>query len=148
MTSSPSDIATLSSSFSQQRLDDNYDYDGTSNATRQQYHFATSPGIQIQSQYNPLTSGQSPLKNKSLRGGLPTVRFPDFSPLFCADSASYFPSYNSNGSIIQIIGLFLPTIIQTCLPLAVLLLLAHRYLPLSAQLRPTLATTILSQPLS
>uniref|UniRef100_A0A0W0F1Q7 R3h domain n=1 Tax=Moniliophthora roreri TaxID=221103 RepID=A0A0W0F1Q7_MONRR len=70
MTNSPPDISTLSLS-SQQRLHDTYDYEGGSG--NRQYHFATSPGIPIQSQYNPLTTGQSPLKNKpAVRGSLPT----------------------------------------------------------------------------
>jgi len=68
MTSSPPDISQLSLN-TQPRLNDNYDYDGA----RPQYHYATSPGLPVQSQYNPLTStGQSPMK-KPARGGLPTV---------------------------------------------------------------------------
>ncbi|KAJ3820101.1 hypothetical protein F5880DRAFT_1672548 [Lentinula raphanica] len=54
----------------QQRLHDSYEFAG-SGGNRPQYHFATSPGLPIQSQYNPLTTGQSPLK-KPVRGGLPS----------------------------------------------------------------------------
>lgn len=75
MTSSPSpDLSSLSLSSrpSQQRLHDTYDYEGGNNG-RSQYHFATSSGIPAQSQYSPLAMNQSPLKNKPLRSGLPTV---------------------------------------------------------------------------
>lgn len=74
--SSPPDISTLSLSSrpSQQRLHDIYDYEGNSGNGRPQYHFSTSPPVPAQSQYNQLGMTQSPLKNKSLRGGLPTVR--------------------------------------------------------------------------
>ena len=82
-TSSTPDIASLSLSSkpSQQRLHDTYDYDGSTpasgagnnNGTRNPYHFSTSPPIPAQSQYNPLNLSQSPLKNKTMRGGLPTV---------------------------------------------------------------------------
>lgn len=73
MTGSPPDLSSLSlnSHSSQQRLHDSYDYEGNV-GNRNQYHFATSPGLPIQSQYNPLTTGQSPLK-KPVRSGLPTV---------------------------------------------------------------------------
>jgi hypothetical protein len=80
MTSSPPDISSLSLSShpSQQRLHDTYDYEGNSgnsvnSGNRPPYHFATSPGIHSQSQFNPLTSiSQSPLK-KPIRSALPTV---------------------------------------------------------------------------
>jgi hypothetical protein len=80
MTSSPPDISSLSLS-SQQRLHDTYDYEGISgnsanSANRPPYHFATSPGIHAQSQFNPLTGiNQSPIK-KPIRSALPTVCSP------------------------------------------------------------------------
>lgn len=82
MTSSASstpDIASLSLSSkpSQQRIHDSYDYEGNggNGGARSQYHYSTSPPIPAQSQYNPLTLNQSPLKNKTMRGGLPSVCF-------------------------------------------------------------------------
>ncbi|THV08042.1 hypothetical protein K435DRAFT_642926 [Dendrothele bispora CBS 962.96] len=84
MTNSPPEISTL-------RLHDSYDYEG-SNQTRQPYHFATSPGIPIQSQYNPLTTGQSPLK-KPVRSGLPAQWLDNTS-----DSRSMSPQNNSDFS--------------------------------------------------
>ncbi|KAK7466868.1 Peptidyl-prolyl cis-trans isomerase pin4 [Stygiomarasmius scandens] len=81
MTSSPPEISTL-------RLHDSYDYE----ARDPKYHFATSPGIPIQSQYNPLTTGQSPLK-KPVRSGLP-AQWLDTSP----DSRSMSPQNNSDFS--------------------------------------------------
>ncbi|KAJ3995680.1 hypothetical protein F5050DRAFT_1825409 [Lentinula boryana] len=90
MTSSPPDISSLSLS-SQQRLHDSYEYEG-SGGNRPQYHFATSPGIPIQSQYNPLTTGQSPLK-KPVRGGLPSQWLDNSS-----DSRSLSPQNNSDFS--------------------------------------------------
>ncbi|EGN96149.1 hypothetical protein SERLA73DRAFT_185740 [Serpula lacrymans var. lacrymans S7.3] len=76
MTSSPTpDISSLSLSSqpSQQRLHDTYDYEGNGSGNgRSQYHFQTSPPLSSQSQYNPLGMTPSPLKNKPLRGGLPT----------------------------------------------------------------------------
>jgi len=82
MSSSPSptpDIASLSLSSkpSRQRIHDSYDYEGNggNGGARSQYHYSTSPPIPAQSQYNPLTLNQSPLKNKTMRGGLPSVRF-------------------------------------------------------------------------
>lgn len=81
MTSSPPDISSLSLSSrpSQQRLHDTYDYEGNTGGNgRSPFQFSTSPPIAAQSQYNQLGMNQSPLKNKPLRGGLPTVRH--FSP--------------------------------------------------------------------
>ncbi|KAF5391942.1 hypothetical protein D9757_001683 [Collybiopsis confluens] len=75
-----------------QRPYDSYDYEGAP-ATRPQYHFATSPGIPIQSQYNPLTTGQSPLKNKPVRSGLPAQWLDNSS-----DSRSMSPQNNSDFS--------------------------------------------------
>lgn len=82
MSNSPSptpDIASLSLSSkpSRQRIHDSYDYEGNggNGGARSQYHYSTSPPIPAQSQYNPLTLNQSPLKNKTMRGGLPSVRF-------------------------------------------------------------------------
>jgi RNA recognition motif-containing protein len=95
MTSSPSppDISSLSLSSkpSQQRLHDTYDYEGNNNG-RTQYHFSTSPPIPAQSQYNPLTMGQSPLK-KPLRAGLPT-QWLDNAP----DNRPVSPQNNSDFS--------------------------------------------------
>lgn len=89
MTSSPPDISSLSLSShpSQQRLNDSYDYEGNTNA-RPQYHFATSPGIHSQSSYNPLGLNQSPLKNKPIRGALPTVSHPIFCDCLLLNSTS------------------------------------------------------------
>ncbi|KAJ3896678.1 hypothetical protein GG344DRAFT_36053 [Lentinula edodes] len=91
MTGSPPDISSLSLTSQQQRLHDSYDYEGSS-GNRPQYHFATSPGISIQSQYNPLTTGQSPLK-KPVRGGLPSQWLDNSS-----DSRSLSPHNNSDFS--------------------------------------------------
>lgn len=74
--SSPPDMSSLSLSSrpDQQRLHDNYDYEGNNSGNgRPQYHFSTSPPISAPSQYNPLGMSQTPLK-KPLRSGLPTVR--------------------------------------------------------------------------
>ena len=73
--STPPDISSLSLSSqpSQQRLHDTYDYEGGGGNGRTPYHYSTSPPIPAQSQYNPLSLGQSPLKNKPTRGGLPSV---------------------------------------------------------------------------
>ena len=74
--STPPDISSLSLSSqpSQQRLHDTYDYEGNGGGNgRNPYHFSTSPPIPAQSQYNPLNISQSPLKNKTMRGGLPSV---------------------------------------------------------------------------
>ncbi|KAJ3728876.1 hypothetical protein C8R42DRAFT_279190 [Lentinula raphanica] len=91
MTSSPPDISSLSLSNQQQRLHDSYEFEG-SGGNRPQYHFATSPGLPIQSQYNPLTTGQSPLK-KPVRGGLPSQWLDNTS-----DSRSLSPQNNSDFS--------------------------------------------------
>ena len=72
-----SQVATLSlgSQPPQQRLHDTYDYEGSASGNgRNPYHFSTSPPISAPSQYNPLgVSQSSPLKNKTMRGGLPSV---------------------------------------------------------------------------
>ena len=75
--SSTPDIASLSLSSKQSHIHDSYDYEGNggNGGARSQYHYSTSPPIPAQSQYNPLTLNQSPLKNKTMRGGLPSVRF-------------------------------------------------------------------------
>ena len=73
MTGSPPDMSTLN--IAPQRLHDSYDYEGNSPAGRQPYHFATTTGIPAQSAYQGLGVGQSPLKNKPARGGLPTVSY-------------------------------------------------------------------------
>lgn len=80
--SSPTpDIASLSlSSQSHQRLHDTYDFDGTGTGNvRPQYHYATSPPAPpSQSPFLPLSMNQSPLKTKTSRAGLPSVRRPFF----------------------------------------------------------------------
>ncbi|KAJ6606586.1 hypothetical protein DFH09DRAFT_1120707 [Mycena vulgaris] len=88
MTSSPPDISTLSLGSSH-RLHDSYNdpYDNG----RAQY-FQTAPGIPVQSQYNPLTAGQSPLKSKPLRGALPTQWLDN------SDDRSLSPHNNSDFS--------------------------------------------------
>lgn len=90
MTTSPPDISQLSLNNNQQRPNDNYDYDGS----RPQYHFATSPGLPVQSQYNPLTSS-SPLK-KPARSGLPTQWMDN--PGAAPDNRSLSPQNNSDFS--------------------------------------------------
>jgi hypothetical protein len=80
--SSPApDIASLSLSSHPplQRLHDTYDYDGTGTGNlRPQYHFATSPPLPpSQPPFQSLSMNQSPLKNKTSRAALPSVR-----PLF------------------------------------------------------------------
>ncbi|EAU88415.1 RRM/R3H domain-containing protein [Coprinopsis cinerea okayama7 len=95
MTSSPPDISTLSLSHrpSQQRLHDSYDYDGNG-SSRPQYHYATSQGLP-QSPYTPLAGmNQSPLKNKSVRAGLPAQWLDNTSP----DNRSLSPHNNSDFS--------------------------------------------------
>lgn len=89
MTTSPPDISSLSLS-SQPRLHDTYDYDGNNSSTRPPYHFATSTGIPVHSQYSPLSAGQSPLKNKPIRSGLPTQWLDN------TDSRSISPQNNSD----------------------------------------------------
>ncbi|KAA1474842.1 hypothetical protein DENSPDRAFT_391062 [Dentipellis sp. KUC8613] len=86
---------SLSSQPSQQRLHDTYDYDGNGSGNgRPQYHFQTSPSIPGQSQYNPLSMSQSPLKNKPARGGLPS-QWLDNGGVF-ADNRSLSPPNNSD----------------------------------------------------
>ncbi|KAJ7756809.1 hypothetical protein DFH07DRAFT_1026983 [Mycena maculata] len=86
MTNSPPDMSSL-------RLHDSYEYrDEGNGGARPQYHFATSPGIPVQSQYNPLTVGQSPLKSKPLRGALPTQWLDN------SDDRSLSPHNNSDFS--------------------------------------------------
>lgn len=96
-----SQVATLSlaSQPSQQRLHDTYDYEGNAGGNgRNPYHYSTSPPIPAQSQYNPLSMNQSPLKNKPSRAGLPTVRMRAVSPhRWPYNSLSIVES--SNGSI-------------------------------------------------
>ncbi|KAJ7093148.1 hypothetical protein C8R44DRAFT_835518 [Mycena epipterygia] len=89
MTSSPPDISSLSLSSSQQRFHEYHD--DSNNLNRAQY-FATSPGIPVQSQYNPLTVGQSPLKNKPIRSALPTQWLDN------SDNRSLSPHNNSDFS--------------------------------------------------
>ncbi|KAJ7090193.1 hypothetical protein B0H15DRAFT_837452 [Mycena belliarum] len=88
MSTSPPDVSSLSLSS---RANDNYDQYEHSGG-RPQYHFATSPGIPVQSQYNPLTVGQSPLKSKPLRGALPTQWLDN------SDNRSLSPHNNSDFS--------------------------------------------------
>ncbi|KZP29845.1 hypothetical protein FIBSPDRAFT_850992 [Athelia psychrophila] len=60
------------SSRPDQRLNENYDYEGNNNGNgRPQYHYSTSPPVSAPSQYNQLGMSQTPVK-KPLRGGLPT----------------------------------------------------------------------------
>jgi len=86
--SSTPDIASLSLSSkpSLQRIHDSYDFEGNGGigGARSQYHYSTSPPVPAQSQYNPLTLNQSPLKNKTMRGGLPSVRF--FRSHYCKNT--------------------------------------------------------------
>ncbi|KAJ7871516.1 hypothetical protein B0H14DRAFT_2345148 [Mycena olivaceomarginata] len=73
--------------------DSSYDsYEASNSASRPQYHFATSPGIPVPSQYNPLTVGQSPLKAKPARNPLPTQWLDN------SDSRSLSPHNNSDFS--------------------------------------------------
>ncbi|KAJ7043285.1 hypothetical protein C8F04DRAFT_1074328 [Mycena alexandri] len=62
-----------------------------SSGTRPSYHFATSPSIPAQSQYNPLTAGPSPLK-KPVRSALPTQWLDN------SDNRSLSPHNNSDFS--------------------------------------------------
>ncbi|KAH7909142.1 hypothetical protein BJ138DRAFT_1156024 [Hygrophoropsis aurantiaca] len=98
MTSSPTpDMSSLSlgSQPSQQRLHDNYDYEGSNNG-RHQYQFSTSPPISSQSQYNPLAMNPSPLKIKPLRGALPTQWLDNTMAI--PDNRSLSPNNNSDFS--------------------------------------------------
>jgi len=73
--------------------DSSYDsYEASNSASRPQYHFATSPGIPVPSQYNPLTVGQSPLKAKPARNPLPTQWLDN------SDNRSLSPHNNSDFS--------------------------------------------------
>lgn len=115
--SSTPDIASLSLSSkpSQVHIHDSYDYEGNggNGGARSQYHYSTSPPIPAQSQYNPLTSSQSPLKNKTMRGGLPSVCFYVLAvkpgadrtlkqwldnPILASDNRSLSPNNNSDFS--------------------------------------------------
>lgn len=98
-TSSTPDISSLSLSSqpSQQRLNDSYDYEGSSGGNgRSPYHYSTSPPIPAQSQYNPLGLNQSPLKNKPARAGLPS-QWLDNS-IGVPDNRSLSPPNNSDFS--------------------------------------------------
>lgn len=98
--SSTPDIASLSlsSNPSHQRVHDSYDYEGNgvNSGARSQYHYSTSPPIPAQSQYNPLTLNQSPLKNKTMRGGLPSQWLEN--PIPTPDNRSLSPNNNSDFS--------------------------------------------------
>ncbi|KAJ7702402.1 hypothetical protein B0H17DRAFT_1044223 [Mycena rosella] len=92
MSNSPPDLSSLTLSSSHQRFHDNsYDDYGDATGSRPPHHFATSPGLPVQSQYNPLTVGQSPLK-KPLRGALPTQWLDN------SDNRSLSPHNNSDFS--------------------------------------------------
>ena len=66
---------SLSSQPPHQRLHETYDFDGTGINVRPPYHFATSPPVPpSQSPFHPLSMNQSPLKTKTSRAGLPSVR--------------------------------------------------------------------------
>ncbi|THH31772.1 hypothetical protein EUX98_g2440 [Antrodiella citrinella] len=96
-TSSTPDIASLSLSSqpSQQRLHDTYDYEGSGSGNgRSPYHYQTSPPIPAQSQYNPLSLNQSPLKNKPVRGGLPSQWLDNQASM--PDNRSLSPPNNSD----------------------------------------------------
>lgn len=74
---------SLSSQPPHQRLHDTYDYDGTGNV-RPTYHFATSPPLPpSQPPFQPLSMNQSPVKPKTPRAALPSVRSPFFPFFFC-----------------------------------------------------------------
>ncbi|TCD68238.1 hypothetical protein EIP91_011307 [Steccherinum ochraceum] len=95
--SSTPDIASLSLSSkpSQQRLHDTYDYEGSGSGNgRSPYHYQTSPPIPAQSQYNPLSLSQSPLKNKPARGGLPSQWLDN--PVGIPDNRSLSPPNTSD----------------------------------------------------
>ncbi|GBE82514.1 hypothetical protein BKA93DRAFT_821965 [Sparassis latifolia] len=100
MTSSSStpDISslTISAQPSQQRLHDTYDYgDNISGNGRTPYHYSTSPSVPVQSQYSPLSiTGQSPLKTKPVRAGLPTQWLDNSGPV--ADNRSLSPPNTSD----------------------------------------------------
>ncbi|KAF9234777.1 hypothetical protein BU15DRAFT_65410 [Melanogaster broomeanus] len=99
MTSSPTpDISSLSLNTqpSHQRLNDNYDYEGSGIGNTRHYQFATSPAISAQSQYNPLNMTPSPLKIKPLRGGLPTQWLDNFA--VGPDNRPLSPNNNSDFS--------------------------------------------------
>jgi hypothetical protein len=144
--SSTPDISSLSLSHkpSQQRLHENYDYEGNiSGNGRPQYHYSTSPPIPAQSQYNPLTLNQSPLKNKTVRGGLPSVCVLIFlrSPAI----ALYLLFMSSNGLIIPLLLQttvhFRPTIIRIYLLLEVPHLCLTSIRQWLRRLRPLSVTT-------
>jgi len=135
--SSPTpDIASLSLSSQppHQRLHDTYDFDGTGTGNvRNQYHFATSPPVQpSQSPFHHLSMNQSPLKTKTSRAGLPSVRSLFFShldrPFFSNIIYPHMhPSY-SNGSMAV---LRLTLTIALCLLLIILIFLLVEVLRLS-----------------
>lgn len=118
--SSTPDIASLSLSSKPSHIHDSYDFEGNggNGGARSQYHFSTSPPIPAQSQYNPLTLSQSPLKNKTMRGGLPSVRF--FLFAFLSWLNPVLTGHRSNGWTIQsppqITGRSLLTTTPTFLP--------------------------------
>jgi hypothetical protein len=97
MTSSPTpDLSSLSiSGQGHQRLYEPYDYDPIVPASsRPLYHFATSPPVPAQSQYNPLLGalGQTPPKAKPQRAALPTVSLllTLYARDFLTDALMYF----------------------------------------------------------
>jgi hypothetical protein len=135
--SSPTpDIASLSlsSQSTHQRLHDTYDFDGTGNV--RQYHYATSPPAPpSQSPFLPLSMNQSPLKSKTARAGLPSVRPPFFSPWIIIINIHYLHMlpFLSNGSMVVprtlTIALCLPLTIQI-FPLVEVRRLSHTSTPL------------------
>jgi len=126
--SSPTpDIASLSLSSqpTHPRLHDTYDYDGTgAGNVRPQYHFATAPHVPpVQPPFNPLSMNQSlnqsPLKNKTARAGLPSVRpIFFFSPCLSIFHIRY-PHMHPFGSNGLMAGPLTPTI-ALCLPPTIL----------------------------
>lgn len=120
--SSPTpDIASLSlsSQSTHQRLHDTYDFDGTGSGNVRQYHYATSPPAPpSQSPFLPLSMNQSPLKSKTSRAGLPTVRLPFFSRSLIVVINLYYLHmlpFTSNGSM----AVPLTLTIALCLPLTI-----------------------------
>lgn len=75
----PPDLSALSISPQQNHIHEQaYDYDplavGHNQRQQSQFLFSSNAGIPSQMQYNPLSLGQSPLKNKNIaRAGLPSV---------------------------------------------------------------------------
>jgi len=154
--SSPTpDIASLSlsSQSSHQRMHDTYDFDGTGTGNgRPQYHYATSPPAPpSQSPFLPLSMNQSPLKSKTSRAGLPSVRLPLFSSVIIRFNIHYLHMLPliSNGSTVVprtlTVALYLPLTIQT-FPLVEVPRLSRKSVPLRAFLQVRMPRTRLYPP--